>query len=178
MRRRGAPVSGSMPASQGISARRNKSEPRGPVARHFGVRVRCRHGALHGGLDRTFHAPRLTILGERQIAVAAVIDIEPLQREGEQRQRVFRAAGFDIGEQRLRQRRLDRQRVPRLAEPPRRAFDDALIRTARQRRQAEGLLTHALEFRRRLQSLVSVRADRDHHDQGRHRGVHDAPSAA
>ena len=42
---------------------------------------------------------------ELQSAAGVVFAIEPLQREGEQRQRILGAAGLDVGEQRIDQAR-------------------------------------------------------------------------
>ena len=68
-------------------------------------------GALEGSgdrrIDRAFQAAESFVVGEPQRAGRAIVEIELLQREGEQRQGVGAAACFDVGEQALCQSRLD-----------------------------------------------------------------------
>ena len=63
--------------------------------------------------------PSCSYSESRQIAVAAMLQIEPLQREGEEGQGVLGAAGLDIGQQGRGQRRLDLERPRRVGEPRR-----------------------------------------------------------
>ena len=99
-----------MPASQGIKPRR-RSARRASVARDLRIGVGRLQRPLDRGLDRALDAAKLLILGELKIAVAALLDIEPFQREGEQRQRVLGAAFLDVGEQRIDERLLDLERA-------------------------------------------------------------------
>ena len=100
-----------MPASHGISARRSSASRAVAVLRHGRVGVGRLQRPLDRRLDRAPDAAELAIFGERQVAVAAIFEVEPLQREGEQRQRILAAALLDVGKQRRGQRRLDLERA-------------------------------------------------------------------
>ena len=103
-RRAGLRVDAGEPGDQRATEQRFA---RGAVPRHGGVGVGGAERTFDRGVDRALDAAELAILGELQVAVAAVLEIEPLQREGEEGKGVLGAAGFDIGEERRGQRRLD-----------------------------------------------------------------------
>ena len=88
-------------------------EARLAVAGNARIGVGARKRALDRGVDRALEAAELFVVGEPQRAGLAIVEIELLEREGEQRQRVARAR-LDVLEQPLRQRRLDRELAARL----------------------------------------------------------------
>jgi hypothetical protein len=95
-----------------------------------------------------------------------IFAVEPLQREGQQRQRVLGAARLDIGEQRINQRILDIERARCALQSPRRSLDHLRIGALRHRGQAEHVLAHAFQLLGELQAFVIVRADGEHGDDG------------
>ena len=66
-------------------------------------------------LDRAFDPAERFIMRQLESAASVVLAVEPLQREGEQRQRVLGAARLDIGQQRIDQSVLDVERAWRPA---------------------------------------------------------------
>ena len=122
MLRRGVLLSGSTPASHGISPRRSRARR---ASRSRGMRGSASardERPLDRRVDRAFDPAELFVIGEPQRAGLAIVEIELLQREGEQRQRVA-GARLDVDEQALRQRRFDRQFAARLLHPSRRPLD-------------------------------------------------------
>jgi hypothetical protein len=69
--------------------------------------VGCLEGLLHRSFDRTLDPTERLVVGERQLAIATTFEVEPLQREGEQRQRILGLALVDVGEQCIDQTFLD-----------------------------------------------------------------------
>ena len=94
-----------------------------------------------------------------------MLAIEPLQREGEQRQRILGAAFLDVGKQRIDEGLLDLERALGAFEPPRRTLDDLGIGAFRHGRQAKRMLAQALQALGGLQPLVAVGADGEERDQ-------------
>ncbi len=118
-------------------------------------------------LDGTADTAEFPVLGKRQGAGGSVFQVEPLQREGEQRQRILAAALLDVGKQRFGQRRFDGQRPIGVGKPFRRALDHRLVGATGHGRQAERLQGQTLQRRRRLQPLEGIRADGEDDDQVR-----------
>ena len=81
----------------------------GSVVRHV---QRAFDGFFDGALD----AAEPLIVRDRQAAGAAVLQIEPLEGETEQRQRVLCSARLDVAEQSTYQALLDAQ--PSASQPP------------------------------------------------------------
>ena len=89
---------GDQPASQ-------QREATLAVARDACLAVCRLQDSLDGGLDRALDATEPEVVVEREMAGGAVFVVEPLQSEGEQRQRVLGATRLDIGEARRGARR-------------------------------------------------------------------------
>ena len=94
-RRAGFGIDTGEPRDQATAQQR---QPRLRVLGHLGIGVGRLERPLDSGLDRALDAAELLVVIESQVAVGAVLDVEPLQREGEQRQRVLGAACLDVGE--------------------------------------------------------------------------------
>ena len=81
--------------------RRKERQPRGAVPRDRRVGIGRLQRALDRRLDRTFYPAERFIMRELETAAGMVFAVEPLQGEGEQRQRVLGAARLNVGEQRI-----------------------------------------------------------------------------
>src|SRR5262245_49440626 len=104
-------------------------ETRLPVARDLRVGIRRLKGTLDSGLDRALDPAKLLIFRELEIAVAAFFAIEPLQGEGQQRQRILGPAFLDLRKQRIDKGLLDREGPLGPFQPPCRTLDHLCITT-------------------------------------------------
>ena len=161
--RAGVGIDAGQPRNQAAA---QQGQPREAVPRDRRVRVRSLEGALDRRLDRALDPSEVVVLRELELAAGVVFDIKPLQREGEQRQRILGAARLDVGEQRIDQAVLDLERACRPLQPPRRPLDHFGIGALRHGRQTERLLAHTFQFFGELQAFVVVRADRENGDDG------------
>ena len=126
------------------------------VVRQATVRARGCERGLDRATDRSFQAAHpVAIFGQLQHAVRAIVGDQPLQGEGQQRQRVRLV---EIGDQLRGQRLLDLDR--RLRDPAR-PLDDFAERRQGQGRQVERQTRDRRERRLRLQRSEAVRADGD-----------------
>ena len=142
--------------------------PLAAVLRNFWIGVRRPQRGIDRRLDRSLDALQLDpVFVERQIAVGAVVAVQPLQREGEQGKRVLAAAAsLDVDQKLVGQSGVDRQLpLAVLLQPLRRPYDNHLVRAARHRRQRKSLLPDSLQLRRGLQQFVGIGADREQDDQ-------------
>jgi hypothetical protein len=95
-------------------------------------------------LDRTRYTAESMVVLRLEMTAAPVLAIEPLQREGEQWQRILRAAGLDVGQQRIDQRVVDLERARRVIKPACRPLDDLGISPFWHRGKAERELFDAV----------------------------------
>ena len=104
----GVGIDAGQPGDQTAAEQRQPCEA---VLRDRRVRVRSLEGALDRRLDRAFDPSELVVVRELEMTAGVVLVVEPLQREGEQRQRILGAARLDVGEQRIDQAILDLERA-------------------------------------------------------------------
>ena len=150
------------PGNEGAS---QQSQPREAVPRHGGVGIGRLQRLLNSGLDRAGDAADVAIFIEPEIAIAAMLEIEPFEREREKRQRILGPALLDILKQRGRELGIDLERPLRILETQRRTFDDRLIGAPGHRRQVHGLLVDVLQQGFGLQRSIGIRADGDEDDE-------------
>ena len=81
----------------GDQATAQEREPCLAVSREAAVRVSGLERTLDGRLDGALQAAELVVVLELGMPAGVVLDVEPLQREGEERQGVLGAAGLDVG---------------------------------------------------------------------------------
>ena len=98
-----------------------QGEARLTIAGNARIGIRAHKGPLDRRIDRAFDPAELFVIDEPQRAGLAIVEIELLEREGEQRQRVARAR-LDVDEEAFSQRRFDRQFAASLLHPSRRAL--------------------------------------------------------
>ena len=134
----------------GDEATPEKGKARLPVPWDLRIIIGCLEGPLDSGLNGAFDPAKLLILGELEIAVPAGLAIEPLQGEGEQRQRILSPALLDVGKERIDQSLFDLERPIGSFKPVRRTFDHFGIRPLRHGRQAQRVLAEALQGLGRL----------------------------
>ena len=171
-RRLGRNIGASGDASAGASAFRvDAGEPRDEpsaqqnetkvaITGNATIRIGSPQSTLDGGFDGATDAAKGFIIGKLEGAAAAIVEVELLQREGEERQRVAAAALIDVFKQPLRQSRLDGETAIDIFEPRSRTFDHCLIRAAWHRQQRHGSLASAFERFCRFQQIVGIGADR------------------
>ena len=117
----------------------------------LGQRIRDRR------LDRTVDAAESFVFRDRQFAARAIIGVEPLEGEAEQRKRI---GALRVADELLGQRRIDGEPIAGPDDAMCGAFNDALELRLRDRRQIEQVAFDGSETRLVLEELIAVRAHR------------------
>ena len=154
----------------GNEAAAKERQPRDAIPWDRGVSVGRLQRALDCRLDRASDATEAAIFRDRHVAVAAMLDVKPLQGEGKQRQRILGAAHLDVGKERIDQSVLDFERPFRCLQPPCRTFDHLRVGPFRHRAKIEGHFAYAFEQFCFLQMRVGIGADGKHDDDRRRIG--------
>ena len=128
------------------------------------VRVGGLQSALDGRFDRAPDAAEASIFGDREIAIAAMFEIETLKRKGEQRQRVLGSPRLDVGKERIDQRIVDLELPCAAVQPVRRPFYDLGVRAFRHGAEVEGNLANAIKQTFFLQVPIGIGTDAQHDD--------------
>ncbi len=156
------------PCKPGDQSAPQQRKPRLAILGNARVRVGAHERPRHGRVDRAFEATEFLVVGEPQLSPFAVVEVQLLERESEQRQRVGAAAGLDVGERAFRQSGFNGEPAARVLQPSRRPLDHFGVGTARHRQERQRRLRHAFQRLCALQRVIGVGTDREDRD---HRGI-------